>query len=136
MLMSKTEDVARALLDSMRSGDLGGALATITDDCVIRASTALPWGGERVGQEGFSGILQTMATLFATEIHSYEVFADGDVAVIRAQTTFTSRSTGQAAPMAIAEIYRVRDGRIAEMDVYYKDPQVIGALAGYMELAR
>src|SRR5271168_3677152 len=136
MSVSKTEDVARALLDSMRSGDLAGALATITDDCVIRASTALPWGGERVGQEGFSGILQTMGTLFAADIHSYEVFADGDVAIVRAQTTFTSRSTGQATPMAIAEIYRVQDGRIAEMDVYYKDPQVIGALAGYLEPVR
>lgn len=39
-----------------------------------------------------------------------------------------TRASGKSVEMGVAEIYTVRDGMIAELDVYYKDPAAVAAL--------
>ena len=41
---------------------------------------------------------------------------------------FTARASGESIDMQLANIFRLRDRRIAELDVYYKDPSAVGRL--------
>lgn len=121
--------VVKHLLDALRDGDLPATRAAFDDQCVIRASSALPWGGERTGKDGFTAMVRTMARLFAARINDYEIFTEQDVAVVRAHVTFTSRASGESTLMPITEIYRIRGHHVTELDVYYKDPHIIAGLA-------
>jgi uncharacterized protein len=46
---------------------------------------------------------------------------------MRTRMKFTSRGSGRSAEVGLVEIYTVRDGLIAELDVYYKDPSAVAA---------
>jgi ketosteroid isomerase-like protein len=46
----------------------------------------------------------------------------------RFRLTFISRASGKSVQTRLVEIYTVRGGRIAELDVYYKDPSAVAAL--------
>jgi ketosteroid isomerase-like protein len=51
-----------------------------------------------------------------------------DVVAARFRLRFISRASGESVEMGLVEIYTVRDGRIAELDVYYKDPAAVAAI--------
>jgi uncharacterized protein len=51
-----------------------------------------------------------------------------DTVVSRFRLKFTARSSGRAAEMNLVELYKVSDGLILELDVYYKDPSAVTAL--------
>jgi ketosteroid isomerase-like protein len=42
--------------------------------------------------------------------------------------SFTARVSGKSVEMSLVEVYTVRDGRIAALDVYYKNPSAVAAL--------
>jgi len=42
--------------------------------------------------------------------------------------TFTARTSGESVEMDLVELYKVRDGQIVELDVYYKDPSAVASL--------
>lgn len=121
--------VVRQLLDAVDKGHLDGALAAIHPNCFIKAPTSLPWGGEVRGRDKFVGLLKVMSADFKVEIHSYELFGSDDMPIARIQNTWTSRATGRSCHMQVVEVYVIKDGMIAEIDVYYQDPQVVVALA-------
>ena len=57
-----------------------------------------------------------------------EVLDASNPIVVRLVSRITSRRTGEAVVVDVVELYRVRDGRIAEMDIYYKTPSAVAAL--------
>ncbi len=48
--------------------------------------------------------------------------------VSRFRLTFTACASGRTTEMSLVELYRVSDGLIVELDVYYKDPSAVTAL--------
>jgi uncharacterized protein len=99
------------------------------DDFVVHEAGGLPFSGDYHGSQGFELLNRMNAVL---ELKAGPITADalGDDAVAaRFRLTFISRASGKSVEMGLVEIYRVRDGRIAELDVYYKDPAAVAALA-------
>ena len=56
-----------------------------------------------------------------------DVLSD-DMIVSRFRLTFAARASGRTTEMSLVELYRVSDGLIVELDVYYKDPSAVTAL--------
>ena len=52
---------------------------------------------------------------------------DEEMVVSRFRLRFVARASGKNAEMDLVEIYRVSDGLIVELDVYYKDPSAVAA---------
>jgi hypothetical protein len=99
------------------------------DDFVVHEAEGLPFSGDYHGSEGFFELLKRMNDVL--ELRAGPVTTDplGDDAVAaRFRLTFTSRASGKSVEMGLVEIYTVRHGRIAELDVYYKDPAAVAAL--------
>lgn len=120
--MSKADVAAtRVLLDSFMSGDIESALGAIHPDCVVREAAGLPFGGHWKGPDGFGQLLGTMAKDFEVVVEGYELFDAGEVVVGRLRATFRSQATGASVALSIVELYTIRDGRIVDVDVYYKD---------------
>ncbi len=99
------------------------------DDLVVREAGGLPFSGDYHGPQGFFDLLNTMNDLLEVTVGPITTDPLGsDTVAARFQLTFTSRASGSSVEMGLVEIYTVRDGRIAELDVYYKDPGAVAAL--------
>ena len=124
-------DIVRQWYELVLAGDLESAGAMMHDDFVLHEPAALPYGGEYHGAAGFFEIMGRINERFEAGLAApVEYFDATDPVVIRLVGRFTSRATGETVEMSVVELYYVRDGKIAELDVYYKDPGAIAAIAG------
>ncbi len=99
------------------------------DDFVVHEAGGLPFSGDYHGPQGFFELLNTMNDVLEVAVGPITTDPLGNDAVAaRFRLTFTSRASGKSVEMGLVEIYTVRDGRIAELDVYYKDPAAVAAL--------
>ncbi|MBV8862484.1 MAG: nuclear transport factor 2 family protein [Mycobacterium sp.] len=99
------------------------------DDFVVHESGGLPFSGDYYGSQGFFELLDRIDDVLELSAGPISIDPLGDDAVAaRFSLTFISRSSGESVEMELVEIYTVRDGRIAELDVYYKDPAAVAAL--------
>jgi uncharacterized protein len=99
------------------------------DDFVIHEAGGLPFSGDYHGSQGLLELLNRMNDVL--EITAGPITTDplgNDAVAARFRLTFVSRASGKSVKMGLVEIYTVRDGRIAELDVYYKDPAAVAAL--------
>jgi uncharacterized protein len=99
------------------------------DDFVVHEAGGLPFSGDYHGSQGFFELLNRMDDVL--ELKAGPITTDSlgnDAVAARFRLTFISRASGKSVQMGLVEIYTVRDGRIAELDVYYKDPSAVGAL--------
>jgi ketosteroid isomerase-like protein len=99
------------------------------DDFVVHEAGGLPFSGDYHGSQGFFELLHRMNDVLELKAGPITTDALGNDAVAaRFRLTFISRASGKSVQMGLVEIYTVRDGRIAELDVYYKDPAAVAAL--------
>jgi uncharacterized protein len=99
------------------------------DDFVVHEAGGLPFSGDYHGSQGFFDLLNRMNDVLELTVGPITSDPLGDDAVAaRFRLTFMSRASGESVEMGLVEIYTVRDGRIAELDVYYKDPAAVAAL--------
>lgn len=106
------------------------ALGLLHEDFVVHSPRALPWGGEYRGQEGFIDLLTRITSMLdvGNEV-PMQFFDAGDCVVMKGMGRFTSHSSGQSAVVQIVELFTVRDGKLVDMDIYYKDPGAVTALS-------
>ena len=99
------------------------------DDFVVHEAGGLPFSGDYHGSQGFFELLNRMNDALELTVGPITTDPPGDDAIAaRFRLTFISRASGKSVEMGLVEIYTVRDGRIAELDVYYKDPAAVAAL--------
>lgn len=122
-------DVVRRFYEFMSEGRSADAVALIDDDFVLHEPRGLPFGGEYHGPEGFKASWARIMDFVEPELAGPVRFLDtGNPAVALLRGRFTSPS-GKVAETDIVELFSVRDGRIVELDVYYKDPSGVAALS-------
>lgn len=110
-------------------GRLDDAFALLHDEFVVHAAGDVPYSGDYHGAEGFSELLGKMLpVLDLTPSPDMEFLVDGDKVVLYYRLTFTALASGASVEMGVTEVLAVRDGRIAELDVYYKNPSAVAAL--------
>ena len=110
-------------------GRLDDALSLLQDDFVVHAAGGVPYSGDYQGAQGFSELItKIIEVLELTPSPDMQYLVDGDKVVLYYRLTFTARASGDSVEMGVAEVFSVRDGLIAELDVFYKDPSAVVAL--------
>ena len=128
-----TADTALAtvqrFMGAMVDGDVDAARSLMAADFVCYEAGGLPYSGEYHGPDGFFELAgKIFGAMELTPGSEVQFLRNGDTIAARFPLTFTSRATGKSVHMTFCEIYKVRDGLITELDVYYKDPAAVTAL--------
>jgi uncharacterized protein len=109
--------------------DLDRACALLHHDLIVHEAGGLPYGGEYHGPQGFRELMTKMNDCM--ELTAGPVTRDAlsdNTVVSRFRLAFTERTSGGGVEMDLVELYKVRDGLIVDLDVYYKDPAAVAAL--------
>jgi ketosteroid isomerase-like protein len=120
----------RRFYDLVGEGRVEDATALMHDELVIHEPAELPFGGEYHGPAGFGDIMQRIVRLAEPEVPGpieYFETAGGPV-VVRFTGRFSSRRSGRSVDVEIVELFTVRDGKIVDLDIYYKTPGAVAAL--------
>jgi ketosteroid isomerase-like protein len=131
-MAERTED-SRALemkfVDAFGEQRLDDALSLLREDFVIHAAGDVPYSGDYRGPAGFAELITQMSQVLEfTPSPDMQFLSDNDKVVLHYRLTFTARASGLSAEMSMAEVFTIRDGLIAELDVFYKNPSAVGAL--------
>jgi hypothetical protein len=99
------------------------------DDFWVDEAGGLPYSGIYEGADGFFDLARTITGQFTLTANEVNILPIGDTYVCRFVLTFTRKDNGKSHTMKFVEIYEVRDGKLAGLDVFYKDPLAITKLA-------
>ncbi|WP_179476297.1 nuclear transport factor 2 family protein [Mycolicibacterium vinylchloridicum] len=115
--------VVSHLFESLAAGDIDAMVANFHPDIVVKEADNLPFGGLHQGVKAFREDLLGGIAAGADLVVSDREMMDtgGDVVVVRMIGTFTSKHTGRTVRMPMVELWKVEDGQITEIDVFYKD---------------
>jgi ketosteroid isomerase-like protein len=123
--------VARELIDAISALDFESVQALIHPDVEVIEPDSLPYGGRCTGREEFfAGVVGVLAANFELTVTGVTIMeADARRAASSMTIEFKARRSGAAIAMPYVEIYDVRDGLVAKIDVY---PQDAARLADFM----
>jgi uncharacterized protein len=109
--------------------DLAKVGGLLHRDLVVHAAGGLPYSGDYYGPQGFFELFAAMTEVLDLRPGPLRTQSlDEHTVVSRFRLRFVARASGKHAEMDLVEIYRVSDGQIVELDVYYKDPSAVAAV--------
>jgi uncharacterized protein len=122
-------EVVTRFSEALHDKHMDQARRLLHDNLVVHEAGGLPYSGDYHGPQGFLDLLATMNE--ALEVTPGPIVRDvlsDDMVISRFRLAFTARASGKSAEMNLVELYRVSDGLIVELDVYYKDPSAVATL--------
>ena len=94
--------------------------ATLADDVMLHQSPDLPWGGEYVGSERYEEWARAMSAVFdRVDMQNPRFFEQGDTVVIMGTLVTRVRATGETMELPMAQMVRVKAGKIIEFRPFY-----------------
>jgi ketosteroid isomerase-like protein len=94
--------------------DLDAALALVTEDCVFDATGPVPDGQRHIGPAGLRAAWQAIFDDPASRFEAEETFAAGD------RVVQLWRYSWEGGRIRGVDVFRVRDGKVAEKFSYVK----------------
>jgi ketosteroid isomerase-like protein len=115
--------VVQRLFQAITEGDASVAGQLLTNDVVLTSSgpkDLLPWAGE---YHGPGGVLQYWTALSQgvelTGMELGEIIAQGDKVVVLGKHTGRVRATGKSYDLNWAQVYTLREGKVASLYSYH-----------------
>jgi len=130
MSQQNIENVRR-LFKAVEERDFAGVLAAYAPEIVIRDAESLPYGGVHHGLEGakqhIEGAAQTWNHLQPSAERKMDaVFLDaGDYIVVLWRLKGLAASSGRKLDSPTVSVYKMRDGKIVESQMFYADTVAI-----------
>ena len=114
--------VLQRFLACAANRDRAGQAELLHDDIRVFEAQSLPFAGEHIGKEAFFTLVKRVFTQWDdVEMKTQQFIAEGDTVVLLATMHGRGRQRGESFSMAIAEVWRFRDGKIAAIQPYYYD---------------
>ena len=116
-----TREVIQRFNDAFNRHDVDAVMAAMTDDCVFENTYPPPDGERYVGQ---AAVRRFWEQFFSSSpqavIEPEELFAAGDRCVMRWRYRWAGDEAGTPGHVRGVDIFRVRDGKVAEKFSYVK----------------
>lgn len=130
--MSTTTTVGSSIVQSMLAafyqGNIPEVQSYLQPDIEVSQSAGLPYSGTFIGPEGFFTMAQLINEHYEVVNFETRMVDAGAETISYLDLGFTSRATGRQGRTSNIEWYRFVDGKVASIDVYYKDAGAIAAL--------
>lgn len=126
--------VLRSYLAALTAGDLGTIADCFAKDATWSVHGTMPLSGIRKGRAAIMAFLVSAGSLYqpGTQAFSFgEITAEADRAVLEWRVRGTASATGQQYDNAYCGVFRVRDGRIAEVREYLDSLHAAQVLFGH-----
>jgi ketosteroid isomerase-like protein len=130
--------VVRRVFEAARERDVDGLLAHCHRDVVAREPRSLPHGGEYRGPDQVRAAAIRRAQTWEpyqrdADVHlEPELFASTDDHVVARWRLRAVDAAGEGVDVEAIDIYRLRDGKVLELETYYRDT---AALVRFLERA-
>lgn len=131
-MLNKNVETTRCLFKAVEEFDVAGVLAAYDPEIVIRDAESLPYGGTHHGLEGAKHHVEGAAKTWgpfkpsATERKLDAVFLDsGEYVVVLWRLKGLDASIGRMLDVPTVSVYKMRDGKIVESQMFYSDTVAI-----------
>ena len=125
----ESQDTVIKFVQALVEQRLDDARSLLHDDLVVYEPGGLPFSGEYRGPQGFFELLGKIGEALDLALDpGIQYFLANDTVAMRSRMKFTLRGSDRSVEVGLVEIFAIRDGLIAELDVYYKDPSAVAAL--------
>ena len=125
----RPESTVNRFVTALAEKRFDDARGLLHDELVVDEPGGLPFSGKYYGPEGFLQLLGKITERLELKLDPViHYFVADDTVAMRSRMRFTVRSSGDSIEVGLVEIYKVRDGQISGLDVYYKDPSAVAAL--------
>lgn len=121
--------VIKQIFKAFYAGDMARMEQFIDPGIRIWQSEGLPYSGRYEGLSGFMEMSQRVYANAEVENRFSRMLDSGDETVVFMDLKFTDRASGRTAESPNVEWYTFKDGRVVNVDVYYKDAGAVAALA-------
>lgn len=124
-------DNVRRLFKAVEERDVAGVLAAYAPEVVIRDASSLPYGGIHHGLNGAKYHIEVAAQTWnslqpAAERSMDAVFLDaGEYVIVLWRLKGVEASSGRKLDVPTASVYKLRDGKIVESQMFYSDSVAI-----------
>jgi len=123
--------IVRRFSRALSDRDLTKVESLLHPDLVVHTAGGLPYSGDYYGPQGFFELFAAMTqAMDLTPGSLLQQSLDEQTVVSRFRLRFVARASGKSAEMDLVEIYRLSDGLIVELDVYYKDSSAVVNVLG------
>ncbi len=122
--MSQTNvDLIRNFEDKFVEGNIACVLSMLTDDITVHECSNVPYPGDHVGKDAFLELAKAFGSVWDIRAPlDLEILPAGDDKVlVLVGIAVIAKATGRPLRLRIAEIHTIRDGKIADIAVYYWD---------------
>jgi ketosteroid isomerase-like protein len=127
---------ARQIVDDayaslLQRGDMDAFLRDFDDESVLVEVESLPYGGRHRGKENIRKAMLQLLSVWKDLSYTMEGVVDSaDCVISYGQFQATGAKSGKRVSFPLAEVWKVRDGRVRELLAIYGDTQqVVQALA-------
>jgi uncharacterized protein len=121
--------LARAMYDAQVRGDAKAALAALHTDVVLREPESLPYGGAYVGLESvLAGIGEAARWVDLSSLQVERILGDEEVVVAFIRCDWR-KEDGSRTALELRECLTIRDGKVAEIQVFLWDTAALVAAA-------
>ena len=119
----------QAAYEAFARRDVPAIFRLFSPDIEIVQSAELPWGGTYRGHAGAREFL-TQLTAHLNSTMEFERFLEsGDHVVVLGWTKGTVNATGATYRVPISHVWKVRDGRVAQIQFFIDNPTMLAALS-------
>ncbi|MEV0910244.1 MULTISPECIES: nuclear transport factor 2 family protein [Streptomyces] len=119
--------VVRAVYDFINGVNPEGA-ALADPEITVHQSEELPWGGSYEGLAGFQRFYEAVSSAIHSEVETETLYQAGDRVVQSGRSRGFARATGKPFDVPETHIWRVRNGRITDLEIYVDTPALLEVL--------
>ena len=125
----ESQDTVDRFVHALVDQRFDDARSLLHDELVVYEPGGLPFSGEYQGPQGLFELLGKIGEALELALDpGIQYLLTNDTVAMRSRMKFTLRGSGRSVEVGLVEIFTIRDGLIAELDVYYKDPSAVAAL--------
>jgi ketosteroid isomerase-like protein len=128
----ENSDILKSYLDAFLAGDLAMATSFLADDFKVIESEGMPYGGEWIGRDGFSRLLEAIYGCWSDmKVELIEIIGgpDSDSFAVVMNMEGKSIRNGRDFSTSLCEIWNVRKGKLALVKPFYWDTKLMSELA-------
>jgi len=125
-MASSNQEIIQVIFEAAAEEDWETIKSLVHDDIQVFEADSLPYAGVFKGPDQFIELIQQVFSTWEDVEHTINhVVASGEHVVMLANMAGRAKKTGRTFSVPMAEVWRLKDGKVAEIRPFYFDTKVM-----------